>query len=151
MRITLLTTMAKITLFFLMIIVIAPQSVVAQITNPALGELGGNIGNEGYTPDYAALESAMDGSMLLGQFVRYWGVAISIGALILLLMLVWSGLEWITAGGDKGKLEKARSRMLQSIIGMLVLATSFILISFVSGMLFGENFDLLNLNFYLPE
>lgn len=128
-----------------------PSELSAQITNPAIGELGGNQGNDGYNPNTGAIAQAKSGSMLLTQFVRYWGIAISIGAIILLGMLVWGGIEWITSAGDKGKLEKARSRIFQSVIGMLVLATSFILVGFVSGLLFGDNFDLLNLNLYFAN
>lgn len=130
---------------------ISVASIQAQITNPAIGELGGNTGNIGYNPNSGSISNAKSGSMLLNHFVRYWGVAISLGAVILLGMLVMGGIEWISAGGDKGKLEKARSRITQSIIGMFILATSFILIGFISSMLFGDNLNLLNLNLYFAK
>jgi len=50
-------------------------------------------------------------------------VALVVGAIALLLFLVWGAIEWITAGGDSGKIEKARTRITQSIVGILVLSS----------------------------
>lgn len=47
-----------------------------------------------------------------------------IGALLVLLYLLWGGIEWITSGGDKGKTEAARNKITQAIIGLIVLAAS---------------------------
>lgn len=56
---------------------------------------------------------------LIGQILS---IVLTLAAIIVFIMLIWGGLEWITAGGDKGKIEKARNRITQSIIGMFVLA-----------------------------
>ena len=45
-----------------------------------------------------------------------------LGALLVFVYLIWGGIEWITAGGDKGKIEKAKEKITQSIIGLIVLA-----------------------------
>lgn len=55
---------------------------------------------------------------------KYLGVIMVMAALLLLLYLVWGSVEWITSEGDKGKLEKARNKMMQAIIGIIVLAAS---------------------------
>lgn len=62
-------------------------------------------------------------------------VVMAIAMLSLLLMLVWGGLEWITAGGDKSKLESARSRIMQSIIGVVVLASAVAIFSLMQQIL----------------
>ena len=46
---------------------------------------------------------------------------IIIGALLLLLYLLMGAVNWITAGGDKGKVEAARNKIIQSVIGFIVL------------------------------
>ena len=58
-----------------------------------------------------------------------------IAALLVLFYLIWGGIEWITAGGDKGKVEKARNRITQAIIGLIVLAASTAILSLVQGFL----------------
>ena len=113
------------------------------INNPVVGNLGGN------TPE--SREAAQDGTLFLRQFVNLWKNAINIGAILLIIFYIWGGLEWITAGGDKGKLENARNKLLQATLGMIILAASFIIIGFVSYGLFGESFDILNLEFLTPS
>ena len=41
------------------------------------------------------------------------------------LYFLLGGLNWITAGGDKGKIEKAKSMMTSGAIGMIVIAVSY--------------------------
>lgn len=115
------------------------KTVHAQITNPALGELGNR-------PDEAS-----SGETFVNFFVDLWNNVITIGGIIVLVMFLWGALEWITAGGDSGKIEKARNKMMQSIIGLLILASSFVIIGFISQLFFGEEFSLLNLGFTIQD
>lgn len=49
-----------------------------------------------------------------------------IGAGILLLVyLVYGGLEWLTSGGDKAKLESARAKLTNALIGVAIIGASF--------------------------
>ena len=50
-----------------------------------------------------------------------------IAVLLAFLYLIWGAIEWISAGGDKGKVEKARDRITQSIIGLIVLASILVI------------------------
>ncbi len=51
------------------------------------------------------------------------------GALLVFLQLILGGLFWITAGGDKGKTEAARQRILSALLGLIVLSASFAVFS----------------------
>jgi cytochrome bd-type quinol oxidase subunit 2 len=44
-----------------------------------------------------------------------------VGALIAIFYLMWAGINWIQSEGDKEKLAKARLKMTQAIIGLLIL------------------------------
>ena len=105
------------------------------ITNPVIG----NLGNDP--------EAAKKGTLSTGYFVDIWNTIISVGGLVVIVMFLWGALEWITAGGDSGKIEKARNRIMQSIIGLIILVSSFVILGFISQLFFGEEFSLLNLNF----
>jgi hypothetical protein len=48
-----------------------------------------------------------------------------IAALMVFLYLIWGGIEWITSGGDKGKTESARNKITSAIIGLIVVAASY--------------------------
>jgi hypothetical protein len=54
-----------------------------------------------------------------------------IGALLVLLYLIWGAIDWITAGGDSGKIQKAREKITQSVIGIIVLASTIALFTFI--------------------
>ena len=54
---------------------------------------------------------------------RIMSIVIAVGALMLLLYLIWGAFAWITSGGDKGKLDEARNRMTTAVIGIIVLAS----------------------------
>jgi hypothetical protein len=68
-----------------------------------------------------------------------------LGALAVIVFFVWGAFEWITSGSDSKKAESARSRMTNAIIGLVILVSSFTLLSFISKILFGNSFDLLKL------
>lgn len=105
----------------------------AAIVNKALG------GDLGQPPANA-------GQSLSTFIARMWMNVITIGAFLLLIYLIWGGLDWITSGGDSSKTANARKKITQAIIGMIVLAFSFVIVGFVSSLLFGSDFNLLNLS-----
>ncbi len=110
-----------------------PALVLAQITNPVIGTLGNDP------------EEATSGALFLRYFVMLWRSAISIGAILVLLYFIWGSIDWIAAGGDSGKLEKARSKMTQSALGLVVLVSSFTIIAFFGQVMFGGEFNILQL------
>jgi hypothetical protein len=68
--------------------------------------------------------------------------AITITAgLFFVFYFVMGGLTWVTAGGEKGKLEKARDQMFQGVTGMIIIVISYGLIGIIGGFL---GLDILN-------
>ncbi len=69
----------------------------------------------------------------LGSFVGNVLVLVfGLGILIVLVMLIWGAFEWITSGGDKEAVGKARNRIINALIGMAVLAIAFALATVAS-------------------
>ena len=60
-----------------------------------------------------------------------WQTIILVGGLAFLLYFLLGGLEWITAGGEKGKIEEARGKITQGLIGLAILAASYVIIKFI--------------------
>jgi len=52
------------------------------------------------------------------------GAIMVVAAILALMYLLWGGLEWITSGGDKSKVETARNKITQAIVGLIVLAAA---------------------------
>ncbi len=109
----------------------------AAITNPVVGNLGTNEGTK-------------DGSKFINYVVYLWKVSINLGALAVIAYFIWGAIEWITAGSDSKKTEQARQRMTNAVIGLVILVSSFTLLSFISKIFFGDNFDLLKLTLPTP-
>lgn len=68
----------------------------------------------------------------LGTIITgFIGLAMVIGALATLMYMILGGIKWITAGGDKGKVEQAREMIMQGVIGLTVLVAAFALFGVV--------------------
>ncbi len=62
----------------------------------------------------------------LGTFVsRSFSAVILVAGLATFMYLVYGGVSWITAGGDKGKLDEARSKITQAIVGLGIVASAW--------------------------
>jgi len=78
--------------------------------------------------DIASKTNTISSISSLGRLIEIGAAAILIiGGLAFLFYLLMGGFSWITAGGDKGKVEKAREMITQGIIGLAVLASVFAL------------------------
>jgi hypothetical protein len=63
------------------------------------------------------------------------GVLTLVGGLMFIFYFVMGGLNWITAGGEKGKIDKARNQMVEGVIGMIVIVISYGVIGIVGAFL----------------
>lgn len=63
------------------------------------------------------------------------------GVIFALAVLILSGIQWITSGGDKQKLQQARARIVYAIIGLIVIFASFFILNFIASF-FGISFIL---------
>jgi len=76
------------------------------------------------------------------------GIMTIIGIIWFLVMFIGSTIAIIGSGGDKGKLEQARSRMFTAVIGLVILITALFLVS-IFGNLIG--IDILNVVNLVPK
>jgi hypothetical protein len=63
------------------------------------------------------------------------GVLTILGGLFFIFYFVTGGLNWVTAGGEQGKVTKARDQMVQAVIGMVVIVISYGLVGVVGSFL----------------
>lgn len=101
------------------------------IVNPAIPTFGG-----GTTDD--------SGTLVAKLIVTLWRTIIVLGGLAVLIFLISGGIAWLTAGGDKAKVEAARERITNALIGMALIFSSVAIINFIGPAI---GFDVLNLAF----
>lgn len=104
-------------------------TLLAQLTNPAVPGVSQVI--------ESAPDSGTAGAGILATYIAILiQTAIVLGGLAVLLYMFLGALGWITAGGDSGKIDKARDRILQSLIGLAVIVSVVALAAFI-GPVFG--------------
>ena len=67
------------------------------------------------------------------------GLIYTAAGVLFLIMIVWAAFQWISAGGDKEALNKARQRIINAIIGILLLALAGVFFQ-IFGHITGFNF-----------
>lgn len=63
------------------------------------------------------------GNLLAGLI----GVMLIMATLLALIQLFQGGLEWISSGGDKTGLENARNRIVNSLVGLMIVFASWVI------------------------
>lgn len=64
-------------------------------------------------------------SRFLSNFVvLFYGVA----GIVLIFMLLWGAWDWMTSEGDKEKLDSARKKIINAIVGIILFAVAFAII-----------------------
>lgn len=74
------------------------------------------------------------------------GSAFLISFLLVFIMLIWGGVQWITSGGDKENTQKAKDRITHALVGLAIVAGAWALMQLVQ-FFFGIN---IMGNFKLP-
>lgn len=64
-----------------------------------------------------------------------------LGGLFFVIYMLIAGFEWLRAGGDTGQVDKARNRMINGAIGLLIMIIGLGIVGIIGGV-FG--LDLLN-------
>lgn len=92
-------------------------------------------------PILGGSEDAAGDLAIANLMARLFQTIVMVGGLALLLYMAWGGFAWITAGDDKGKVEAAKGRITNAIIGMAVLVATIAVAMFLQ---FVFGFDILN-------
>lgn len=100
------------------------HGILAQIHNPVLPWVIGGT-KTGATTD-------MGGKGLGAIISQLIGALFVAGFLLSFFFLMLGGVSWITSGGDKTKLEKARDQITNAIIGLIIVGGAFAIAALVS-------------------
>jgi len=80
---------------------------------------------------YTGVESSPSGP--LGALIgRLWWTVVIVGGLTLLIFLIWGGIDFLTSEGDQEKYKNAKNKMTHALMGMAILAASFVIVQFIS-------------------
>ena len=105
------------------------------------------FGDTGFTPPSSAFNKGSDTETgvvenivkLLSNII---GFITLLGGLFFIVYLFLAAFDWLSAGGDSGKVEKARNRMTQGVLGLIVMVMAYSIIGIISHII---GLDLINL------
>lgn len=62
-------------------------------------------------------------------------IMVTVGVIAVLFYFILGAIDWITAGGDSGKTQKAREKMTNAVVGLIILISAVALMIFVQRLL----------------
>ena len=110
------------------------QLIAQTLCNPALATFGG-CGGGG---------AADSGNLLALLIATLWRTLMILGGILVLIFLIWGGISWLTSGGDEARVEAAKNRIVNALVGMTILFASAAIVAFISAVF---DFNLLNPEF----
>ncbi|MCR4256460.1 MAG: Ig-like domain-containing protein, partial [Candidatus Uhrbacteria bacterium] len=116
------TNLFLMTVFLLLIsawfVLPAPAFAQAPVTEglEAVGEAGGIAGGE------------TDIITIIGRIIN---IALGFVGIVLLVIILYAGYEWMTSGGDAAKVDSAKTRLRNAIIGLVIIMMSFAIVNFI--------------------
>lgn len=129
----------KLLILTALIISLSPLSLLAQSTNTAptptqppkkfITNLQTFSENAGFSKSQTEKDSV---AKTIG---RVASIVISFVGIIFIIINVYSGIQWMTAGGNTKKIDEARARIIHATGGLILLALSFILTNLVTSVL----------------
>ncbi len=94
------------------------QIFAAEIVNEALGE---------------KVQQLTPATGLAFYVAILWRSVVTLGGVAFIVFLIWGGIEWLTAGGDKGRIETAQKMISNALIGLTILIGSYAIAFFIQG------------------
>ncbi len=71
------------------------------------------------------------GGGLAFYIATLWQTVITVGGVAFIIYLVWGGIEYLTSGGDKAKIDDAQKKITSSVIGIGILVGSYAVTYFI--------------------
>ncbi len=124
-------------LFLLFIIII----VLLLSTNNSLAEnhqqsaYGLNTTAEKIDPFKDQVSQSADESFLQSRVGQVIGFVLSFVGVLFLILMIYAGLTWMTAGGNKEQVGKAKSLMVNAVLGLIIVMGAYALTAFIGGQL----------------
>lgn len=89
------------------------------------------------SPVYAAVDiqtiAGIPKDATAAQFIVYFfNLAIAVGAFIAVVMIVMAGIEYVTAGGDASKIDGAKGKIRNTLLGLSVLLGSYMILNTIN-------------------
>ncbi|MFZ5364642.1 MAG: hypothetical protein ACOZBH_00345 [Patescibacteria group bacterium] len=99
--------------------------IISAVTAPLIGQAVSTGLDE--TAGRAGLKS-QEPTVIIGTVIYFFLSALGV---VLLIILVYAGFLWMTAGGDEDQVRKAKARIINGMIGLAITLMAYAITSYV--------------------
>ena len=131
MKNILVGTMLVVTCVMLTNLLVVPLASAQDLQTDITGEMG-KVGAE-----YDQVSSGTPGDTLLAMIGRIIRIVLTLLGVIVLVIVVYSGFLWMTAGGDTEKVKTAKTWLTNAIVGLALILAAYAIADFVVSKLVG--------------
>ena len=94
-----------------------------------------------FQPDVTGTGTAAFAAPFTKFLSNFIGFLTTLAGIMFLIYFIFAGLSWVTSGGDKGKVEKAKDQLTQAAIGLVVIIAAYGIVGVIGRVL---GLDILN-------
>jgi hypothetical protein len=94
------------------------------------------------SPAFAAMQYPEFGGITIsetttaaGYIVYFFNLAIALGAFAAVIMMVMAGTEWVTSSGNPSKIESAKGKIANTLLGVAVLVGCYLILNTINSQL----------------
>ena len=118
----------------LIFVLAAPMAGVQADTAPEAKGLGGAkefVNKTAFKAGFATDESITPVTVA-GALVNTF---LSLIGIVFIILIIYAGFKWMTAGGNEEQVNKAKTTIINSVIGIVVVMGAFVIYKFIEGIL----------------
>ncbi len=119
-----------ITIILFSLLLISSNFVLSQRPDHSESAYGLNTTAEGI-PAFSDQVSQQEDNFLQTRTGQIIGFVLSFVGVLFLILMIYAGLTWMTAGGNQEQVKKARSLMINAILGLIVVMGAYALTAFI--------------------
>ena len=112
----------------IMIVTVTLAALVGGATQLCLASKLEDVGTGIYGDNSAPAANSLP--FYVGLYIRMF---LYISGTIMIIIVVYAGTLWMTAGGDDGQLKKAKSWLTNGIIGLIITLAAFAITDYIFG------------------
>ena len=75
-----------------------------------------------------AISNRSSVQLLIGEVIK---TVLGFLGIIFVILIIYGGFVWMTAGGEAGKIDKAKAIIISAVIGVVIVLASYVITEFV--------------------
>jgi hypothetical protein len=110
----------------MLVIIFSPLVYVSAASSTLENCPNGRAGEKCVTLDNPLASKATEVTVIIGKIIQF---ALGLMGSVTLFMFVWGGFSWLTSGGNAEKIKKGSQTMIWAAIGVMLVLSSYIILT----------------------